>query len=130
MFGFNKKEEKIYRVMHYEGLPNVATNMPCSFEIVENVFIIHINKDANVSLPMDRIKKFESMTEAEFLQKYHNSIGHIFKNPNGVKFLVVTYISKTNEEKMVVLWANSMKECLFFTDLQYKYKQPIGNIEL
>ena len=125
-----KKKLKSYNVMHYEGIPGMATNMPCTFDIKDDIFTIHLTQGTDVFLPIDKIIKFESMSENSFLQKYHNSNGHNLKNTQGVAYLVITYISKENEEKIIVLWANTMKEVLFFADLQYKYKTLNKNIEL
>lgn len=61
MFGFGKNKNKSYSVMHYEGIPGIATNMPCSFEIINDILTIHLNKDSDVTLPLDRVIKFESM---------------------------------------------------------------------
>ena len=37
LFNIGKKNEKPYRVMHYEGIDTVGLNMPCTFFIKENV---------------------------------------------------------------------------------------------
>ena len=127
-----KKDDKPYRVMHYEGIDTVASNMPCTFLIKDNIININFTSGMSVTLPTDRVIRFESMKENEYLTKYKgtNASESNFKNNTAVSFLVITYTSKTNEEKRIVLWAANLRECLYFTDLQYKFKQPAGNIEL
>ena len=127
-----KKDDKPYRVMHYEGIDTVASNMPCTFLIKDNIININFNSGINVTLSTDRVIRFEAMKENEYLTKYKgtNASESNFKNNTAVSFLVITYTSKTNEEKRIVLCAANLRECLYFTDLQYKFKQPAGNIEL
>lgn len=126
MFGFGKKP---YRAIHYEGIPGVANDIPCTIEIKNDVFTIHLSQDSNVQLPMNRIVKFEAMPENDFMMKYKgtNSLTQ-YSVPK--LYLVITYYSKESEEKTVVLWAANFREINFFRDLQYNYKSTIGNIEL
>ena len=44
LFGFGKKADKPYRVMHYEGIDSVASNMPCTF-LIKNDVIKALKKD-------------------------------------------------------------------------------------
>ena len=132
LFGFGKKADKPYRVMHYEGIDSVASNMPCTFMIKDDVINIDFTSGMNVTLPTNRVIRFEAMKENEFLTKYKgtNASESNFKNNTGVSFLVVTYTAKDNQEKRIVLWAANIREVMYFTDLQYKYKPATGNIEL
>ena len=127
MFGFGKNRP--YRVIHYEGIPGIANDIPCTFEIQNEIFTIHLPQDSNVQLPMNRIIKFEAMSENDFMMKYKgtNSLTQ-YSVPK--LYLVVTYKSKESEEKIIVLWAANFREIQFFRDLQYKYSSITGNIEL
>lgn len=130
LFNIGKKDEKPYRVIHYEGIDSAGINMPCIFFIKDNVLNISFNSEINVTLPMERIIKFEAVSQNDFMMKYKNtnSVGN--KNNIPVSYLVITYTSKENEEKRIVLWAANHREKMYFIDLHYKYKQPTGNIEL
>ena len=132
LFGFGKKADKPYRVMHYEGIDSVAYNMPCTFLIKDDVININFTSGMNVTLPIDRVVRFEAMGENAFLTKYKgaNAPESHLKNNTGVSYLVVTYTTKDNQEKRIVLWAANIREVMYFTDLQYKYKPATGNIEL
>lgn len=127
MFGFRKN--KPYRVMHYEGIPGIANDIPCTIEIKNDIFTIHLSQDSNVQLPMNRIIKFEAMSEDDFMMKYKgtNSLTQ-YSVPK--LYLVISYYSKESEEKTIVLWAANFREINFFRDLQYNYKSTTGNIEL
>ena len=128
LFKFKEKEEKPYRVVHYEGIDNVGVDIPCTLLIKNNILNIKFNSDMNITLQMERVIKFEAMSENEFMMKYKNTNGNTKKLP--VSYLVITYTSKENEEKRIVLWAANYREMKYFTDLHYKYKKPMGNIEL
>jgi len=130
LFGFGKKEEKPYRVMHYEGIDNVSADMPCTFLIKDDVLNINFTSGLNVTLPMTRVVKFEAMYMNDFMMKYKNTDAPKQKNGVTVKYLVITYTSKENTEKRIVLWAANLREMNYFTDLQYGYKSASGNIEL
>ena len=127
---FGKKEEKPYRVMHYEGIDNVGVDFPCTFLIKDNVLNINFKSGLNVTLPMERVIKFETMGKNEFMMKYKQTNYNDKNDKIPVSYLVITYISKENEEKRIVLWAANYREQKYFTDLHYKYNKPIGNIEL
>ncbi len=127
---FKRKEEKPYRVMHYEGIDNVSVDIPCTLLIRDNILNIAFNSGMNVTLPMERIIKFEAMNKNEFMTKYKNTNCDNKKNNITVSYLIITYISKENEEKRIVLWAANFREITYFTKLHYEYKRPIGNIEL
>ena len=130
LFGFGKKEEKPYRVMHYEGIDGVGVDMPCTFIIKDDVLNINFTTGMNVTLPTTRIVKFESLGMSDFMMKYKNTNAPNKKNGVTVSYLVITYISKSNEEKQIVLWAANAREIMYFTDLHYKFKPATGNIEL
>lgn len=129
---FGKKEDKPYRVMHYEGIDNVGINIPCTLLIKDNILNINFNSEMNVTLPTERIIRFEAMGENDFMMKYKNASSNSNNTKNNVpiSYLVITYTSKENEEKRIVLWAANFREIMYFTDLHYKYKQPTGKIEL
>ena len=127
---FGKKEEKPYRVMHYEGINSVGVDIPCNLLIKDNVLNIDFKSGMRVTLPVERIIKFEAMSKKEFMMKYKQTHYVEKKDDISVSYLVVTYMSKENEEKRIVLWAANLREKMYFTDLQYKSKQPTGNIEL
>ena len=130
LFGFGKKEEKPYRVMHYEGIDSVGADMPCNFIIKDDVLSINFTSGLNVTLSMDRVVRFEAMKMSDFMQKYKNTTTPDKKNGIAVSYLVITYTSKDNEEKRIVLWAANAREIMYFTDLQYKGKPATGTIEL
>ena len=127
---FSKKEDKPYRVMHYEGIDSVGVNIPCNLLIKDNVLNISFKSGVNVTLPMERVIKFEAMCENDFMMKYKQTNCNDKNDKILVSYLVITYTSKENEEKRVVLWAANFREVKFFNELHYKYNKPIGNIEL
>ena len=104
----------------------MGVDIPCTLLIKNNILNIKFNSDMNITLPMERVIKFEAMSENEFMMKYKNTNGNTKKLP--VSYLVITYTSKENEEKRIVLWAANYREMKYFTDLNYKYKKPMGNI--
>ena len=129
---FGKKGEKPYRVIHYEGIDSVGVNIPCTFLIKDNVLNINFNSGLNITLPMERVIKFEAMGENDFMMKYkstHSDSNHT-KNNIPISYLIITYKSKENEDKRIVLWTANYREIMYFTDLHYKYKQSTGNVEL
>ena len=66
------------------------------------------------------------------MMKYKNTHSDSNHTKNGIpiSYLVITYKSKENEDKRIVLWAANYREIMYFTDLHYKYKKPTGNVEL
>lgn len=129
---FGKGKDKPYRVVHYEGINEVGLNIPCNLLIKDNVLSISFNSGMNVTLPTDRIIKYEAMGENDFMKKYKNTNSGFENKKNNipVSYLVITYTSKENEEKRIVLCAVNLREIMFFTDLHYKGKLLTGNIEL
>lgn len=117
MFGKNKNS--IIKVMHYEGLEDFIQDYPCTIEIKNDIFEIkRIKPEITVKLPIVQIKKIETMEEPRFMVKYHNNDATTDK---GIKkyYLVVTYISKNNEEKYIAFWGTAF-EYNKFLDLQNK----------
>lgn len=115
MFGKNKNS--IIKVMHYEGLDDFIQDYPCTIEIKDNTFEIkRIKPKTTVNLSITQIKKIETMEESRFMVKYHNNDATTDK---GIKkyYLVVTYISKNNEEKYIAFWGTAF-EYNKFLDLQ------------
>lgn len=115
MFGKNKNS--IIKVMHYEGLNDFIQDYPCTIEIKDDIFEIkRIKPETTVNLSITQIKKIETMEESRFMVKYHNNDATTDK---GIKkyYLVVTYISKNNEEKYIAFWGTAF-EYNKFLDLQ------------
>lgn len=127
---FGKKKNLIIKAMHYEGLTDFIQNAPCEIEIKEGNFLIkRIKPEVIVTLPIERIKRFECLSENDFFTRYHNTSIDISKNRIQKYFLVVTYNSKEFNEKYLVFWAvppQSMK----FIDLQYKYNSNTESYSL
>lgn len=116
---FGKKKNSIIKVMHYEGLDNFIQDYPCTIEIKDDIFEIkRIKPEITVNLPITQIKKIEAMEEPRFMAKYHNNDSRTDK---GLKkyYLVITYISKNNEEKYIAFWG-TIFEYNKFLDLQNK----------
>ena len=90
---------------------------PCTIEIKDDIFEIkRIKPETTVNLSITQIKKIETMEESRFMVKYHNNDATTDK---GIKkyYLVVTYISKNNEEKYIAFWGTAF-EYNKFLDLQ------------
>ena len=107
MFGKNKNS--IIKVMHYEGLEDFIQDYPCTIEIKNDIFQIkRIKPETTVNLPIAQIKKIETMEEPRLMVKYHNNDATTDK---GIKkyYLVVTYISKNNEEKYIAFWGTAFE---------------------
>ncbi len=117
MFGKNKNS--ILKVMHYEGLDGFIQDYPCTIEMKNDTFEIkRIKPETTVNLSITQIKKIETMEEPRFMVKYHNNDAMTDK---GIKkyYLVVTYTSKSNEEKYIAFWGTAF-EYNKFLDLQNK----------
>ena len=116
---FGKKKDSIIKVMNYEGLDGFIQDYPCTIEIKDDIFEIkRIKPETTVNLSITQIKKIETMEESRFMVKYHNNDATTDK---GIKkyYLVVTYISKNNEEKYIAFWG-TIFEYNKFLDLQNK----------
>lgn len=122
---FSKKKNTAIKVMHYEGIPNFATDYPCEIEIKDGNFIIkRLKPKTTVTLPLERINSFSAMEERRFMTKYHEVAAKTSKSYINKYYLVVEYNKGT-----LVFWATS-KEYKDLLDLQNN--TPLGdkNIEL
>jgi len=101
---FGKKKNNVIKVCHYEGLENFMQNYPCEIQIKENIFEIkRIKPETIVTLEMERVIKFDAMSEEQFMSKYHNcSVEANNKIPK--TFLVVTYKAKDETVKYLAFW--------------------------
>lgn len=118
MFGKNKKG-KVIKVCHYEGIENFMQDYHCEIQLKEDVFEIkRIKPETIVSLPVERIIKFETMSEVQFMGKYHNcTIAENKKIPK--TYLVVTYKAKDDTIKYLAFWG-VMSDAIKLIDLAYK----------
>lgn len=100
MFG-RKKKDTPTRVVHYEGIPGFPTNAPCTIQIVNDIFVIkRVNPETTVDLPLNRISSFSSMSEANFMLKYHGQAVTTSKEKAIPKYyLVVEY-----DKGILVFW--------------------------
>ena len=125
MFG-RKKKDTPTRVVHYEGVPGFPTDFPCTIQIVNDIFVIkRINPETTVDLPLSRITAFSSMSEANFMLKYHGQAVTTSKEKAIPKYyLVVEYDKGT-----LAFWGtgNEWKE---FNKLQYLPLKGPSHIEL
>jgi len=124
---FGKKEPKPYRVIYDEGIEDIATNLPCDLLINDDIMYIDFCSGLRVTLPMQRIIKIEALNTCDFYTKYRNAGGSI----NAIDyFLVVTYTSKENDKKRLVLKSVTHRETMYFIELHHQYNKPSGHIEL
>lgn len=125
MFG-RKKEIDTITVMHYEGLTGHKQDFPVSMILGEE-FVIFQNGENVAKLPYDRIITIDSMTEQNFMAKYHNNKA---KTKHGtVWFKIITYTASTGEEKYIALWDVSVKAEKFFAQLEARIrKEPTETI--
>lgn len=116
---FGKKKNNVIKVCHYEGLENFMQNYPCEIQIKENIFEIkRIKPETTVTLEMERIIKFDTMSEEQFMSKYHNcSIDGKSKSPK--TFLVVTYKAKDGTVKYLAFWG-VLFDGMKLIDMAYK----------
>lgn len=115
---FGKKNKNEIRVMHYEGIPEFATDYPCTLEVTDTDLIIHrLKPDTTVRLPLSRIQSFSTMDEKSFLTKYHGTSDITSKS--GTKYyLVVSY-----DKGMLAFWGTAA-EYKKFLDLQHSQSGP------
>ena len=103
---FGKKKNKVISAFHYEGIPDFATDYPCTVEIEDDSLVIQRKKpDVRITLPIDRILAVSPMNEKDFMMKFH---GHSdVRKLVGTQrhFVVVEYLSQTGEQKHFALWA-------------------------
>lgn len=110
---FGKKNKNEIRVMHYEGIPEFATDYPCTLEVTDTDLIIHrLKPDTIVKLPLSRIQSFSAMDEKSFLTKYHGTSETTSKS--GIKYYLVALYDKG----MLAFWGTAA-EYKRFLDLQH-----------
>lgn len=116
---FGKKKKSIIKVCHYEGLDDFMQNYPCEIQIKEDIFEIkRLKPETVVTLSMEKIIKFDAMSEEQFMSKYHNcKIEGQSKSPK--TFLVVTYNAKDNTIKYLAFWG-VLFEGMKLIDIAYK----------
>lgn len=115
---FGKKKTGI-PVQHYEGL-DFPQDFPCRIELLRDSFTItRIKPESTIILPLSQIKGFSAMEEENFMLRYHGEAIFTTKAP-GIKkyYLVVNYISKKGEEKMLAFWGTAA-EYGKFLELQH-----------
>ena len=128
-FMFGKKKDKkndVIRVLHYEGIPEFATDYPCTLKLEDDQLIItRIKPETTVTLPMNRIKSFTAMEESRFMLQYHGNAATTSKAKGiGKYYLVVQY-----DKGMLAFWGTA-KEYGKFLDLQNSGIPAPGHIEL
>ncbi len=120
------KKYKTVKVMHYEGIKDFPTDCPCTLEIInENLIIKRRKPETTVTLPLNRINSFSTMSEYAFLQQYKGTELTKSKDYIAKNFLVVQY-----DKGILVLWGTSLKTHKFFMKLQYSVVSHTKNIEL
>ena len=122
---FSKKKNRAIKVMHYEGIPNFATDYPCEIEIKDGNFIIkRLKPETTVTLPLERINSFSAMEERRFMAKYHEVAARTSKSKFDKYYLVVEYDKGT-----LVFWATALE---YGKLLDLQNNTPLGdeNIEL
>lgn len=109
MFGKKKSTEvkisgKVVRVMHYEGIDAFAQDYPCTMTISDGNIIIKMSSpEITVKLPLNRVTSFSSLSETEYMQKYHGNGVSTSKMRNVAKhFLAITY-----DKGMIGLWGDN-----------------------
>lgn len=127
---FGKKKNIKAKAIHYEGILEFAQNTPCEIEVNDDVFEIkRIKPETHVKLPMNRIIKFEYLSENDFLSKYHNTSIDIQKGQMMKGFLVITYTAKDNTTKKLAFWEVGI-DAIKFIDIQKKYTKNVEDITL
>lgn len=127
---FGKKKNMKIKAIHYEGILEFSQNTACEIEIKENVFEMRrIKPETIVSLAMDKIIKFESLSEVDFMARYHNCSVENVKGNIPKTYLVITYTSKDEAVKWIAFWGTPI-EAMKFTDLQYKYVKEMDSYSL
>ncbi len=120
------KKYKTVKVMHYEGIKDFPTDCPCTLGIInENLIIKRRKLETTVTLPLNRINSFSTMSEHAFLQQYKGTELTKSKDYIAKNFLVVQY-----DKGILVLWGTSLKTHKFFMKLQYSVVSHTKNIEL
>lgn len=123
---FKKKNKDIINVMHYQGLEGFNQDYPCLIEIKDDKFVIkRIKPELVVTLSINQIIKIDSLKDNEFMQKYNNTVG----TNNKKYYLVITYMSKDNQEKEIIFWGTA-SEAIKFDDLKFKFSGNTENYSL
>lgn len=115
---FGKKKETVIHVMHFEGISGFSQDYPCTIGTDEmNLIVKKIKPDATVTLPLSRITSCDTMTEKDFMLKYHGQATTTSKTKGIDKYyLIVNY-----DKGKLVFWGTST-EYRFFIDMQHKYQ--------
>ncbi len=127
MFGKKKdKKNDVIRALHYEGIPEFATDYPCTLKLEDDQLVItRIKPETVVTLPLNRIKSFTAMEESRFMLQYHGEAKTTSKMKNVNKYyLVVQY-----DKGMLAFWGLA-KEYGKFLDLQNNALNAPSHIEL
>lgn len=129
MFGFGKKKQSGIPVCHYEGISAFAQDYPCQLEVIDDhLEIRRLKPETTVTLPLNRVIQIDSMTEMEFMGKYHGAGINTAKH--GIKhFLVITYQAQDGSEKYIALWG-TVSEARKFFDLKMNFQKPLDTINL
>lgn len=115
----NKIKKNEVRLSHYEGIDVWYQDCPCVMEIKDDCLEFRKAIEENViTLNMKQIKMIDYISEIEFMEKYHNTTPSKTKYPR--EFLVIKYISKNNENKMIAFWSTSF-EGRKLNDLKYTF---------
>lgn len=116
---FGKKKNGKIKVCHYEGLDDFMQNYPCEIQIIGDIFEIkRLKPETVVTLSMEKIIKFDAMSEEQFMSKYHNcKIEGQSKSPK--TFLVVTYKAKDDTIKYLAFWG-VLFDGMKLIDIAYK----------
>lgn len=103
---FGSKKNKTLPAFHYEGLPDFATDYPCTVEVAADSLIMQRKKpEVTVTVDFEKILAVSPMEEKDFMMKYH---GHSdVRKLLGSKrhFVVIEYLSHLGENKHFALWA-------------------------
>ena len=120
MFG-RKKEKKALRVMHYEGIPDFATDYPCTLDLTDEQLIIHrIKPETTVTLPRNRITSISAMKEVNFMGKYHgDAVRTNPKNKIEKYYLVISY-----DKGYLAFWGTALEYGEF---IKLQFNSPVSN---
>lgn len=123
---FGKKKNEVIRAMHYEGIPEFATDYPCTLKLEADQFIItRIKPETVVTLPLNRIKSFTAMEESRFMLQYHGEAKTTSKAKGiGKYYLIIQY-----DKGMLAFWGTA-KEYSKFLNLQNNGLAAPSHIEL
>ena len=127
MFGRKKKELPAgARLMHYEGLPGFAQDMPCFMEQTLDALVFRQMEGPAVTLPLSKINSVDVLEERNYMAKYKGHPASTSRT-NAVKWYgVFTY----DTTKQVVVWFLSPKDGKVLWDLQKQRGAAGGDITL